>query len=128
MPQGEAREGLTLTLDARQPHDLRFTCMKDECEPLVKSVPAGDETPLSFPVILTIKPASLIVDGDPSLEYGIEEFPSVAVRIGVPVPVPVKHGNYAIHVIERTSGRRVSGTLNPGHEARVSFATEPPPP
>jgi serine/threonine protein kinase len=128
VPQGEAREGLTLTLDARQPHDLRFTCMKDECEPLVKNIPAGDDTPLSFPVMLTIKPASLVVDGDPSLEYGIEEFPSVSVRVGVPVSVPVKHGNYAIHVVERTSGRRVSGTLNPGHDARVSFAPEPPPP
>jgi eukaryotic-like serine/threonine-protein kinase len=128
VPQGEAHEGLTITVDGRQPHDLRFTCMKDECEPLVKRVPAGDDTPLSFPVILVIKPASLVVDGDPSLEYGIEEFPSVAVRVGVPVSVPVKHGNYAVHVIERTSGRRVSGSLNPGHEARVSFAAEPAPP
>ena len=126
VPQGEAHEGLTITLDGK-PHDLRFSCMKDECEPLSKSIAAGDESPVSFPVTLTIKPASLVVEGDPSLVYGIEEFPSVGVRVGVPVSVPIKHGNYVVHVVERTSGRRVTGTLNPGREAHVPFSKDPPP-
>ncbi len=92
VPQGEAHEGLALTVDGKA-HDLTFTCMKDECVPLVKSVPAGDEgspsyaSIASFPVTLTIKPATVIVDADPSLVYGFEEFPAVEVRVGVPVHV-----------------------------------------
>ena len=75
----------------------------------MRSIPGAGEavlSPFAVALTLTIKPASVVVDGDPTLAYGLEEFPSVAVRIGVPVPVPVKHGNYAIHVVERTSGRR----------------------
>jgi serine/threonine-protein kinase len=119
VPQGEAHEGLSFTLDGRA-HDLRFTCMKDECEPLVRTVPAGEE-PLSLPVSLTIKPARAVVDGDVNLVYGIEEFPAVAVRVAVPVPVPVPHGNYAVHVIERTSGRRITCRLDPGREVHCAF-------
>jgi serine/threonine-protein kinase len=125
VPQGDAHEGLTLTLDSKG-HDLRFTCMKDECEPLSKSIPAGDETGISFPVTLAIKPASLVVDGDPTLVYGIEEFPSVQVRVGVPSAIPIKRGNFAVHVVERTSGRRVSGTLNPGREVHIPFPAATP--
>ncbi len=128
-PQGEAHEGLSFTIDGK-PHELRFTCMKDECEPLAKAIPAGDESsagvasPVSFPVTLAIKPANVVVDGDPTLVYGIEEFPAVAIRVGVPVAVPVPHGNYAVHVIERTSGRRVPSRLDPGREVHVAFTAQ----
>jgi serine/threonine protein kinase len=119
--QGEAHEGLTLTLDGRA-HDLRFTCMKDECEPLLRNVPPGDEPIGPIAVSMTIKPARIVVDGDMNLVYGIEEFPSVSVRVAVPVPVPVPHGNYAVHVIERTSGRRVSCRLDPGREVHCPIS------
>ena len=116
---GDAHEGLVLSLDGKA-HDLTFTCKKDECVPMVKSLPAGDESS-SFPVNLEIKPATVVVEGDPSLVYGLEEFPAVTLRVGVPVPVPVTHGNYAVHVVERTSGKRVTWRLDPGREVRVSF-------
>ena len=106
--------------------------MKDDCVPLQKNIPPGDEASPAFatlPVSLTIKPASVVVEGDTSLVYGIEEFPSIAVRVGVPVQIPVPHGNYMVHVIERTSGRRVTGTLNPGREVHIAFpASDAPSP
>ena len=120
VPQGEAHEGLSFNLDGKA-HELRFSCMKDECEPLTRSIPAGEEGVAAFPVSLTIKPANVVVEGDTSLVYGIEEFPAVTVRVAVPVPVPVPHGNYSVHVIERTSGRRVTCLLDPGREAHCPF-------
>jgi hypothetical protein len=124
-PIGEAHAGQTLVLDGK-PHDLRFTCMEDECEPWTKSIAAGEEPQIPLAVTLSIKPASIVVDGDPALSYGLEEFPSVPVRVGFPASVPIKHGNYAVHVVERPSGRRVTGKLYPGKEAHVTFAAASP--
>jgi serine/threonine-protein kinase len=126
VPQGEAHEGLTITLDGKA-HDLTFSCMKDECVPVTRNVPAGDEGAYTFPVQLTIKPASLVVDGNAALDYGIEEFPSIPVRVGVAVPIAIPYGNYPVHVVERTSGRKVTGRLKPGREVHVSFAADAPP-
>jgi serine/threonine-protein kinase len=124
VPQGEAHEGLALTLDGRA-HDLTFSCKENECVPLTKNLPAGDDAQISLPVHLNVKPASLVVDGNAALDYGLEEFPSIPVRVGVAVPIPIPYGNYAVHVVERTSGRRVTGTLKPGREVHVSFAQDP---
>ncbi len=122
---GEAHVGQTVVLDGKA-HDLRFTCMEDECEPWTKSIAPGEESLFPVAVTLSIKPAALVVDGDPTLSYGLEEFPSVAIRVGFPASVPVKHGNYAVHVVERPSGRRVTGKLYPGKEARVTFTGATP--
>ncbi len=62
-----------------------------------------------------------MVDGDPSLVYGIEEFPAVAVRVGVPAAVPVPHGNYMVHVVERPSGRRTRRGSIRGARSHVAF-------
>jgi hypothetical protein len=133
-PLGEAREGGTFTLDGK-PHEVRFTCAKDECEPQTKVVAPGDEAELTLNVALSIKPATVVIEGDPALSYGLEEFPSIAARVGVPVAVPVPHGNYYVHVVDRLSGHRQTVRLNPGKEAHVSFtaggdepaASAPPP-
>jgi hypothetical protein len=122
---GEAHVGQTLVLDGK-PHDLRFTCMEDECDPWTKSIAAGDEAQIPVAVTLNIKPAAIVVDGDPTLSYGLEEFPSVPIRVGFPASVPIKHGNYAVHVIERPSGRRQTGKLYPGKEAHVTFPAASP--
>jgi hypothetical protein len=118
-PVGEAHEGSTFILDGKA-HELRFTCVRDQCEPQVRPIAAGEEGE-SLAVTMTIKPATVVIDGDPALSYGLEEFPSIAVRMGVPVAVPVPHGNYAVHVVERPSGRRETLSLDPGREARLTF-------
>jgi serine/threonine-protein kinase len=118
---GEAHAGLLITLDSKA-HNLSFTCMNDECEPLVKTIAAGEE-PVTLPIALRTKPATLIVDGDPSQTYGIVEFPSIALRVGVPTPIHVEYGNYEVHVVERPSGRLATTNpkLNPGKEVHATF-------
>ncbi len=120
-PPSNASSGLRLTLDGKA-HVLRFTCMNDVCEPVTKPIDAGDAPETTIAVALSVKPATLVVDGDPALTYGIEEFPSVTLRAGVPASVPVPRGNFIIYVVERPSGRRVSATLDPGKEHHAAFA------
>ena len=124
-PIGEAHTGQTLVLDGK-PHDLTFTCMKDECEPVTKSIAAGDDAQIPVAVSLAIKPAAVVVEGDPAQSYGLEEFPAIPIRVGFPASIPVSHGNYVVHVVERPSGRRVTGRLNPGKESHVAFSSAPP--
>jgi hypothetical protein len=114
-----------MTLDEK-PHELRFTCMADECEPQTKTIAAGEEPQIALTVALPLKPAALVVDGDPSLSYGLEEFPNVAVRVGVPASIQLPHPNYVAHVVERPSQHKVTVTLKPGKEAHASFAAAPP--
>jgi serine/threonine-protein kinase len=114
-----------MTLDEK-PHELRFTCMGDECEPQTKTIAAGEEPQIALTVALPLKPAALVVDGDPSLSYGLEEFPNVAVRVGVPASVQLPHPNYVAHVVERPSQHKVTVTLKPGKEAHASFSVAPP--
>ncbi|HEY2515641.1 MAG TPA: serine/threonine-protein kinase [Polyangiaceae bacterium] len=122
-PNGEAHDGSTFVLDGRA-HELRFTCVKDQCAPQARPIAPGEE-PEAMAIVMAIKAATVFIDGDPALQYGIEEFPSIAVRVGVPTAVPVPHGNYAVHVVERPSGRRETLSLDPGREARLAFG--PPP-
>jgi hypothetical protein len=100
--------------------------MGDECEPQTKTIAAGEEPQIALTVALPLKPAALVVDGDPSLSYGLEEFPNVAVRVGVPASVQLPHPNYVAHVVERPSQHKVTVTLKPGKEAHASFTAAPP--
>jgi serine/threonine-protein kinase len=122
---GRASAGLRIVLDGKA-HQLTFTCMNDACEPVTKAIAAGDDPETTIDIELSVRPALLVVDGNPAMTYGIEELPSVVVRMGVPVRVPVPRGNYVIHVIERPSGRRVSVTLDPGKERHAAFAADSP--
>jgi hypothetical protein len=121
---GEAHTGQAVVLDGK-PHDLRFTCKEDECDPWTKSIAAGDDPQIPVAVSLNIKAAAIVVDGDPTLSYGLEEFPSIPIRVGVPASVRVE-GSYVVHVVERPSGRRLPGKLNPGKETHVAFKSAPP--
>ena len=119
-PPSNASSGLRLALDGRA-HSLRFTCMNDMCEPVPRTIEPGDAPETTIGVALSVKPATLVVEGDPSMVYGIEEFPSVTLRTGVPASVPVPRGNFIIYVVERPSGRRISATLDPGREYHAVF-------
>jgi serine/threonine-protein kinase len=122
---GEAHTGQIVLLDGK-PHELRFTCMEEGvCEPGTKVIPAGEEPQIPVTVSLNIKPAAIVVDGDPGQNYGLEEFPGIPVRVGFPTSVHLEH-NVVVHVVERPSGRRVTGRLSPGKETHVTFSGEAP--
>jgi serine/threonine-protein kinase len=115
-----ATSGLRLAIDGKA-HDLAFKCVNDMCEPQTRSVAAGDEPEPTIAVKLQLKPAKLVVDGDPTMSYGLEEFPDIEVRAGLAAIIPVNSGNAPVHIVERPSGHRLTTTLNPGQERRVSF-------
>jgi tRNA A-37 threonylcarbamoyl transferase component Bud32 len=119
----EVTAGLKISLDGRA-HGLRFTCVNDACEPLEKAVPAGERDE-RMDVALGIRPASLLVDGDRSLNYQVAEEPAIVVRPGMPVRVPMRGSKMRITVIELPSGRTRSVALTAGKDARVSFAETP---
>jgi serine/threonine-protein kinase len=115
-----ALSGLRLTVDGKA-HVLHFKCRQDMCEPITKTVEAGDAPEVTIAVAMNVRPAMLVIEGDPALSYGVEEFPSVTLRVGVPASIPVTRGNFVVHVVERPSGRRVSVSLDPGKERKAVF-------
>jgi hypothetical protein len=118
---GEASSGLRILLDGKA-HQLTFTCKQDTCEPFVQAINPGDDG-VTIAVDLAVRPATLIVDGDPSARYGVEEYPSIDVRVGIPVKLQVQHA-MVVHVIERPSGRKASAMLKPGKEAHAAFSQD----
>jgi hypothetical protein len=70
--------GDALKLDGKA-HALAFAC--GVCTPVQREVPAGDKDD-TIMVVVPIKPAILVVQGDPAMHYQIVEHPEVAVRAG----------------------------------------------
>lgn len=114
--------GSTVQLDLKE-HTLRFGCVKDVCEPDVRVVSAGKADD-SMAIELKIKPATLLVDGDPSGNYGIEDYPSIVIKPGVPVSVPVRgySGNWITVVDRAHPDRKEKLELIAGQQKRVTFS------
>jgi serine/threonine-protein kinase len=112
--------GKSFVLDEKA-HNLVFTCADDRCVPKAMPIPAGD-TGDTLQVELTIAPARLVVDGDPSRSYGIEELPGVTISAGQESEIPLNAGEKAVYVFDRldTKNRQLV-TLAAGKRATVSF-------
>ena len=117
-----AEVGGHVMLDGQQ-HVLTFTCAQDACEPKQRVVAAG-EGPLELEVVLSIKAAFLLVQGDPHVAYTIQEQPTVALRAGVPSRVPMNGAKTSVHVVELPSGRSEPVTLVAGQQVEVVFGRE----
>ncbi len=120
-PQSVA-SGDTITVDGKD-HTLRFGCVKDACEVQTKNVPAGkDDAKVS--VELRIKDAIVVVDSsDPNTTYGIEEYPTMVIKPGVPQTISVRgySGNW-ITVIDRANpSRKQKVDLRPGQQTHLTF-------
>ena len=114
--------GSTIELDGRE-HTLRFGCVKDICDQDVRVVRAG-KTDDSMAIELKIKPATLLVDGDPNGNYGIEDFPSIVIKPGVPVSIPVRgySGNWITVVDRAHPDKKEKVDLIAGQQKRVTFS------
>jgi serine/threonine-protein kinase len=89
-PAPDPQQEQILALDDK-PHSLAFTCVDDMCEPKTIAVPAGDEDD-AIAVSLRVPPASLVVEGDPTRSYRIDELPGVALAPGHPTEIPIVSG------------------------------------
>ncbi len=114
--------GSTLPIDTR-PHVLRFACvLQDACEPDTRTIAAGSFAG-DLAIELKIRPATLLVLGQPDGHYYIDDYASIDVRAGVPARVPVSRAvNNYVTVIDRDSKREQKVNLSAGKEARVTFA------
>jgi eukaryotic-like serine/threonine-protein kinase len=112
-------DGSQIALDVG-PHDLRFTCASDLCEPQTSHLAASDrDTDLS--VELRLKAATLLIEGSLERHYQLDKFPDLIVRSGIPARVAVRRGDESVVVTELETGLQRSILLPPGKTARLTF-------
>jgi serine/threonine-protein kinase len=119
--------GMSFMLPDDKAHALSFTCQDRDgnqlCVPKTVAVPAGD-TAQTLDVQLTIVPAKLVVEGDPSRSYGIEEVPNITLAAGVASEIPLRAGQAAqtVTVFDRSDPeKRRRAALRAGQQHVVSF-------
>ncbi len=110
-----------LALDDKA-HTLVFTCSGDLCLPRTVTVAAGTGN-VDLAIELAVPPARLLVEGDPSHLFGIEEIPTINVRGGSEVEIPMSGSLRTIHVYDQNGSDRaaVVVSLSAGKRAVVSF-------
>ncbi|MBX3188233.1 MAG: serine/threonine protein kinase [Labilithrix sp.] len=120
-PPVETSSDTTFTFDDK-PHTLTFTCKRDLCDSRTIEVPAGDSD-VALDVGLRIHPGKLIVEGDPTRAYGIDELPTTTVTPGVAVPIPmIADGSRLITVFDRADpSTKKTVTVRADDQTRVSF-------
>ncbi len=108
------------TLDEKA-HILVFTCTGDLCVPKTVTLGAGDKDE-TLPIELTIAPARLLVEGDPSHSYGIEELPHLTISTGQEAEIPMAAGDRSVNVFDRNDPtKRQFVKLVAGKSQTVSF-------
>jgi hypothetical protein len=120
---GAVTDGYRITLPDNKAHTLRFTCLQDLCTPQDRPVPEG-EGEITISVALAIKPARLVVDGEPGASYQIESMPTISLRPGVPTSIPMSRGSEAVSILQLPSGKKLTVKLTAGKETHVTFPTE----
>jgi hypothetical protein len=120
-PPARVQSGDSVTVDTAKEHVVVFTCAQNLCVPERRSVPAGTKEE-SLSVELRIRPAILVVKGDPTKEYVIVEQPQISVQVGQGVNVPASSGaDFDVTVKEVLSDKAKTVTLHPGQTSTVSF-------
>ncbi|MBX3221457.1 MAG: protein kinase [Labilithrix sp.] len=110
------------TLDDKA-HKLVFTCKGDVCAPKTIQVEAGDSN-VELDVALVIAHAKLVVEGDPTHSYGIQEIPTANVSGGGEIEIPMgASGTRDVHVFDRTDPSSPTQVvkLSAGKRATISF-------
>ncbi|MBX3213966.1 MAG: protein kinase [Labilithrix sp.] len=121
-PAPEPDPTKSFTLDDKA-HTLVFTCKGDVCAPKTIQVPAGDGN-IELDVALVIAHAKLVVEGDPTHSYGIQEIPTANVPGGGEIEIPMgTSGTRQVHVFDRTDPSTSTQviTLSAGKRATISF-------
>jgi serine/threonine-protein kinase len=119
-PAPDPDANTTITLDDKA-HTLVFSCVGDRCAPKTITIPPGDK-PEVLTVELAILPAKLVVDGDPSHSYGIEELPGLTIASGQVIDVPMSSGTKVFTVFDRIDpSTKQAVTLTAGEKKTISF-------
>ena len=115
------QSGDSISVDAAKEHTIVFTCAQDLCIPERRNVAVGTKEE-SLSIELRIRPAVLVVEGDPGKQYVIVERPQISVVVGQAVSVPASSGaDFDVSVKEIGSDQAKTVTLHPGQTSTVSF-------
>jgi serine/threonine-protein kinase len=102
-------------------HTLVFTCTGDLCTPMTVKVDPGPQD-ISLPVELQVPPARIVVDGDSSHSYGIEELPNLILTNGQEAEVAMTAGTRGVIVFDRIDpANKQSVTLRAGKREVVQL-------
>jgi serine/threonine protein kinase len=112
----------TLTLDSNL-HTLKFTCKLDICFPTQRIIEPGERAPARLDVRLQIKPATLLIHGDPLKEYTLADDSSVKLVAGAAANsiAMTDSGQRPTSVVEVVTNRKISVVLLAGQQKEVSF-------
>lgn len=83
--------GETIVLADDKAHTLAFACARELCSPKTITIPAGDAA-VDLPVELALPPGRLVLEGDATHTYGIRDLPTVTIRPGQEVSIPIPPG------------------------------------
>jgi hypothetical protein len=72
-------------------------------------------------VRLKILPATLLIEGDSTHSYRIEQWPSIAITAGRPTSIPMHSGSSLLTVVDNADNTRRDVKLEAGQSATVSF-------
>lgn len=121
-PPGEVTPNYTFEANDK-PHTLVFTCRDDLCEPKTVSVPEGEGPEALGTVQLAVRPGHLVVEGEATHSYSVEEIPGLLVSPGTARDIPMgASGSRTITVYDTqdpTKRRTVKMVAN--KQAFVSF-------
>jgi serine/threonine-protein kinase len=115
----------TLTLDDK-PHVLTFSCQDNYCDPTRVPIEASEAAPAPLSVRLSLKKATLIVNGSASNHYALADDPGVGLLVGqnvIAMDTPFR----LVSVLELESGARQSTKLVAGGAKSVTFGASAAP-
>ncbi len=117
--------GLTFTLPDQNAHLLSFTCRVERsgeelCVPTTIAIAAG-ESEESLDVQVTVRPARLLIEGDPLRSYTVEEA-NLTLAAGLATEIPMRRGTWTVHIYDRVDPeKRKTHQLVAGQLHVVSF-------
>jgi serine/threonine-protein kinase len=117
--------GDTIRVDERE-HTVLFSCALDPethqelCDPQTRKISAGKSDD-ALSISLHSKPATLIVTGDPAASFGLEDYPQMVIRPGVPIKVDVPKYRYVMLYDRSNPSRKQKVDLKPGQQQSVKF-------
>ncbi|MCL2725877.1 MAG: serine/threonine protein kinase [Polyangiaceae bacterium] len=120
----EITSGLSVDV-SNERHTVAFSCKnpftsKDLCEVQTHEI-APSEIDQRMDVRLKILPATLLVEGDVTHSYRIEQWPSIPVIAGQPVSVPMRTGSDILTVFDNADDTKRNVRLEAGRSVTVSF-------
>jgi hypothetical protein len=110
--------GQAIDVDTKT-HSFTFTC--DVCvQPETRGIGEGDDDQ-AISVVLKLKDALLVVQGDPTATYQVSNHPGIVITQGAAAAVPMTHASDFFQIVQLPSGKTQTARLSAGKTVTVTF-------